>query len=82
MERGVNEFAAGRAERMQLKIDDDLKGMEYTKLARRVVFSSTLYNIGILEGPMHEEVPYVTWEQNQHTGKYTAIQKTRFKPLF
>ena len=82
IEKAVNEFAAGRAERMQLKIDDDLKGMEYTKLARRVVFSSTLYNIGILEGPMHEEVPYVTWEQNQHTGKYTAIQKTRFKPLF
>lgn len=82
IEKGIHEFAKGKAERMELKLDDDLQEMEFITLARKVVRSATIYNIGILKGPLHRKVKARTWQQDVNTGKYTAIEIDKLKPLF
>ena len=82
IEKGIREFATGKAEAMELKVDDDLQEMEFVTLARKVVRSATIYNIGVLEGPFHEKVKCRTWQQDPNTGKYTAIEIDKYKPLY
>lgn len=82
IEKAVSKYADGKAERMELKVDDDLQEMEYITLARKVVFSATLYNIGILKGPLHLKTKARSWMRNQYTGAYTAQEVEKFKPLF
>lgn len=82
IEKAIAKFAKGKAERMELKIKDDLKEMEYITLARRVVFSAVLYNIGVLRGPFNKKVKARTWSKNPFTGKYTANEVTKFKPIY
>ena len=82
IEKAIVEYAKGKAERMELKVEDDLKEMEYITLARKVVFSGVLYNIGVLTGPYNEKVAARTWSKNEFTGKYEAKEITKFKPLF
>lgn len=82
IEKAILDFATARAERMSLKIADDLAEMEFVTLARKVVFSAVLYNIGVLEGPFHLEYPARTWSKNQFTGKYEALDSVKLKPIF
>ncbi len=82
IETAIAAFAAGKAERMELKITDDLQEMDIITLARRVVKSGVNYNIGILRGPLHRKVPTRKWQKNQYTGKYEAVDSTKLKPLF
>lgn len=82
IEKAILDYATARAERMALKISDDLAEMEFITLARRVVFSAVLYNVGVLEGPMHMQYPVRTWAKDQFTGKYTATDSVKLKPLF
>ena len=82
IESAIHEFAKGKAERMQMKLKDDLQEMEYTSLARKVVFSGVLYNVGILEGPFH--IPYKarTWQRDELRGTYKAVEVDKLKPRF
>lgn len=82
IEKAIHEFAKGKAERMELKITDDLEEMEYIDLIRKVVRSAVIYNIGILKGPLHRTVKKRTWAKNQFTGKYEAKEIDAYKPLF
>ena len=82
IEKAVFEYAAHKAERMELKIADDLDEMEFITLARKVVFSATLYNVGILAGPLHTKIKARSWMRNQFTGRYEAKEIDKFKPLF
>lgn len=81
IEQAIYEFAKKKAERMELKLDDDLGEMEFVTLARRVVFSAVLYNIGILKGPMHLEYKVRTWQKDPQLG-YKAIETTKLRPVF
>lgn len=82
IEKAIVAYASGKAARMEVKIQDDLDGMEFITLARRVVFSAVLYNVGLLKGPFHEKVPARTWKRDENTGKYAAIEVTKYKPKF
>jgi hypothetical protein len=82
IEKGIHEFAKGKAERMELKIDDDLQEMEFITLARKVVRSAVIYNVGLLEGPMHTKIQRRSWQRNINTGKYEAVVVDAFKPLY
>lgn len=82
IEKGIREFAKGKAENMERKVDDDLQEMEFITLARKVVRSATIYNVGILTGPFHIKGKARTWQKDINTGKYTALEVDKFKPLF
>jgi len=82
IEKAISEFAAGKAERMEVKVQDDLEEMEFITLARKVVKSAVTYNCGIACGPLHEKVSARKWQKNQYTGKYEAVTLDKFKPLF
>ena len=82
IEKAIREFAKGKAEAMETKIDDDLQEMEFITLARKVVRSATIYNIGILTGPFHQKIKARTWQRDINTGAYKAIEIDKFKPLF
>lgn len=82
IEKGIREFAVGKAEAMETKIDDDLQEMEFVTLARKVVRSAAIYNIGVLEGPFHEKVKARTWQRDTNTGRYIAVEIDKYKPLY
>ncbi len=81
IEQAIVEYAKGKAEWMETKIHDDLQEMEYVTLARRVVFSAVLYNVGVLEGPMHQKYMTRTWYKDPGTGRYIAQEREKLKPL-
>lgn len=82
IEKAILAFAKGKAERMELKIEDDLQEMGYIDLIRKVVRSAVIYNIGVLKGPLHKIVKKRTWAKNQLTGKYEAKEVDGYKPMF
>ena len=82
IEKAITVFAAGKAERMEVKIADDLQEMEFITLARKVVKSAVTYSMGILRGPQHRKVPARKWQKNPYTGAYEAIEVEALKPLF
>ena len=82
IEQEALRFATSKAERMTLKLQDDLDEMEFITLARKVVFSAVLYNIGILKGPMHLEKTVAKAQKNPYTGKWEVIESKTFKPLY
>ena len=82
IEKAISEFAKGKAERMQLKIDDDLGEMDFVTLIRKVVRSAVIYNIGILKGPLNLKKKSRTWQHNEFTGAWTAVEEEKYKPLF
>ncbi|MCR4302134.1 MAG: hypothetical protein NUV51_11025 [Sulfuricaulis sp.] len=82
IEKAILAHAKGKAERMEVKVSDDLQEMEFITLARKVVRSAVIYNVGILEGPLHRAVKSRTWQQDVNTGKWTATEVDKYKPLF
>ena len=82
IEKAIYDYAKGKSERMEKKIDDDLEEMEFITLARKVVFSAVLYNVGVLEGPMHVKTKARVWQKNVSTGRYEAQEVEKLKPLF
>ena len=82
IEKAIKQYAMGKAEKMELKVDDDLQEMEYVTLARKVVFSSTLYNVGVLAGPYNIKFKARKWQKNVNTGKYEAIEIDKYKPRY
>jgi len=82
IEKAIQEFAAQKAERMQLKIVDDLKQMDYITLARKVVKSACMYNVGVLKGPMHTQYKTRTWAKDANTGQYVAKEEVAYRPLY
>lgn len=82
IEKAILAYAKGKAERMEVKVSDDLQEMEFITLARKVVRSAVIYNVGILEGPLHRKVKGRAWQQDVNTGQWKAVEVDKFKPLF
>ncbi|MBT9176541.1 MAG: hypothetical protein DDT20_00860 [Firmicutes bacterium] len=82
IEKAVLVQAKSRAERMELKVDDDLQEMQFITLARKVVFSAVLYNVGVLQGPLHIAVKVNRWQRDPNKGGYTVVEVEKYKPLF
>lgn len=82
IEKAIAAFAAGKAERMELKVDDDFQEMDYLSLARKVMRSAIVYGPGILKGPLHRKMKARAWSKNPFTGVYTAEEVEKRKPLF
>ena len=82
IEKAILAYAKGKAERMEVKVSDDLQEMEFITLARKVVRSAVIYNIGILEGPLHQAAKSRTWQQDVNTGQWKAVEIDKYKPLF
>lgn len=82
IEKAILALAKQKAERMHLKVRDDLAEMEYVTLARKVVQSGATYNVGLLKGPMHRELDKRTWSRDPNTGQYKAATTKAYKPLY
>ena len=82
IEKAIVAFAAGKAERMGVKVEDDLQAMDFVTLVRKMVKSAVTYSVGILRGPLHEKVKGRTWQRDPNTGKYNAVEVDKFKPIF
>jgi hypothetical protein len=82
IEKAILAFAKGKAERMAVKIEDDLQEMQFIPIARKVVFSATLYDVGVAKGPMHNAATVRTWQKNANTGRYEAVTRETYKPVF
>ena len=82
IEKAILAYAKGKAERMEVKVSDDLQEMEFITLARKVVRSAVIYNVGILKGPLHRLAKSRTWQRDVNTGKYTAVETVKYKSLF
>lgn len=80
IEKAIRAEAKKRADKMALKVDDDLRELEYPTLVRRVVFSAALYNVGVLKGPTHKRVKARTWTKDV-TGRYVAQEVDKLKPV-
>lgn len=82
IEDAIYAFAKEKSERMKVKLKDDMQEMNFVDLARKVVFSAVLYNVGVLKGPMHVKYEVRTWQKNPSTGKYEAVAREKLKPVF
>lgn len=82
IEKAISQAAQKSCDRMEKLMDDQLQEIDYVRLARRVVFSGVLYNIGVLKGPFANPAKSRTWEQSPGTGAYKAVEKTIYKPLY
>lgn len=79
IEQAIKNRAEALAANMEKKVSDDLAEMDYVTLARRVVMSAAIYNVGVLKGPFHEEYKERNWRLRQD-GKYVAEEVTKYKP--
>ena len=82
IEKAIHEFAKGKAERMELKVDDDLMQMDFLALARKVIRSAVIFGLGVLKGPLHIKIKARTWQRNRFTGKLEAVEVDKYQPLF
>lgn len=82
IEKAIHEFAKGKAERMELKVDDDLMQMDFLALARKVIRSAVIFGLGVLKGPLHVKIKARTWQRNRFTNKLEAIEIDKYQPLF
>lgn len=87
IESAIRDFAAKRARRMELEIEDQLQELGgtrligYVPLCRKVLDSGIRYGAGVLKGPYVEEQDGRAWIQDT-TGKVTAVPKKMFRPRF
>ena len=82
VEKEILVFAKGKAERMEVKVADDLAEMEFITLARKVVKSAVTYNVGVARGPLHEKHSNNSWQKNPFNGRWEAVEGEILKPLF
>lgn len=84
IERAVREFAAERAKNMETEMLDQLADpeMDYPNLCKRVLRSGAIYGIGVLKGPLVRNQVERTWEPNELTGQYVAVEKVTPRPYY
>ena len=88
VQEAVQEMSQKRAEALSLVIDDQLQelggeqAMDYIALNRKVVASGVLYGLGVLRGPFVTSTQHTSWGMDPNTGRPTAKQRTKYKPMF
>jgi len=82
IEHAVAEFAEKKCGRMARTMDDQLTEVDYPALARAVVFSGVLYNVGVVKGPLARKVKCRKWQRNAYTQQYEAKEIERLQPYF
>lgn len=79
VEKAVKEFAKEAAEKMALRIDDQLAETKYRKVCREVLHSGHLYGTGVLKGPLVERKTELSYQWEN--GRYTQAGRTFTKPF-
>jgi hypothetical protein len=67
---------------MSRQMDDQLTEMEYITLAKRIIFSGTLYGVGLLHGPYTKKQKLRKWQRNPSTRRYEAVEVTELRPYY
>jgi len=87
IEQAIRDFAAKRAARLGLEIEDQLqelggaRSIDYVALCRQVLASGVKYGCGLLKGPFVSEEERRTWQMSQQ-GRLVAQTSTVFRPRF
>ena len=82
IEAAIKSFAAAKAERMSLMMDDQLDEISYIDLARKVISSGILYSCGILKGPQVVQKKARKWTRDPLTGKLKAVSVEMYAPEY
>lgn len=87
IEQAVREFAALRAARLELEIEDQLQelggntGEDFVQLCRQVIYSGIRYGMGVLKGPFTSMQQQRTWKKDV-TGRLMAVPLESYRPRF
>jgi len=79
VKKAVNGFAKEAAEKMAVRIDDQLAETKYRKVCREVLHSGHLYGTGVLKGPLVERKTDLSYKWAN--GKYTQVGRTFTTPF-
>jgi len=84
----VNEFAAMRAENLEVEIEDQLaelgggRMVSYIHLNRKVLMSGIMYGMGVLKGPQARTHKQRRWRFDQETNKVVPSEEVTLVPQF
>lgn len=87
IEQLIRVFAAKRAKRLELEIEDQLSELggsrtqDYVALCRKVLASGIVYGMGVLKGPFVEPQMQRKWQRNA-LGLLEAVQVEVLRPRF
>lgn len=87
IEQAIRDFAAKRARRMELEIEDQLQELggnrscDYVSLCRKVIASGVQYGCGIMKGPFVREEQMRRWDMDAQ-GRLIAATYTAFRPCY
>lgn len=87
IEEAIRTFAAGRAVRLELEIEDQLqelggaRSVSYVALCRKVLASGIQYGMGVLKGPFTETQQLRKWVPDA-TGQLVATAYETLRPRF
>ena len=84
----VNEFAAMRAENLEVEIEDQLaelgggRMVSYIHLNRKVLMSGIMYGMGVLKGPQARTHKQRRWRFDQEANKVVPSEEVTLVPQF
>ena len=87
IEQAIRKFAAVRAARLELEVEDQLQELggtsseDFTQLCRQVMFSGIRYGMGVLKGPFTEVQQQRTWKRDDN-GRMMAVPLESYRPRF
>jgi hypothetical protein len=87
IEQAIREFAKKRATRLELEIEDQMlelggsRMLGYVALCRKVIESGVRYGMGVLKGPMIEEVTLRRWQKDLN-GRLMAVPYQAMRPRY
>ncbi len=87
IEQAIRDFAAARAKKLELEIEDQLQELggstseDYVQLCRQVIYSGIKYGMGVLKGPFAHIQKQRTWEKDV-TGRMMAVPMDSYRPRF
>jgi hypothetical protein len=87
IEQAIREFAKKRALRLEREVEDQLqelggsRSLDFVALCRKVLASGIQYGMGVLKGPMLEEVTLRHWQKDA-SGRLMAVPYQTMRPRF
>ena len=87
IEQAIREFAASRAAKLELEVEDQLQELggssaeDFVQLCRQVIFSGIRYGMGVLKGPFTSVQQQRTWQKDV-SGRMMAVPLESYRPRF
>lgn len=87
IEQAIREFAAERAGRLELEVEDQLQELggssaeDFVHLCRQVLNSGIRYGMGVLKGPFTHTQQQRTWRKDLN-GRLMAVPLESYRPRF